>query len=79
MERHRNGVKKRDEELRFFVVDEKNALKNLKQKCDMIRFLSSERTTPATAQRTPWREERIEAGRAGQEATEAIPEKEGKM
>ena len=41
--------KKRDEELRVSAVDEKNPLKNFKQRCDMIRFLSSERTTLATA------------------------------
>lgn len=43
--RDRKGVGNKEKALRFSVVYGKNPLKKLKQRCDMIRFLSSERTT----------------------------------
>ena len=44
----------------------------------MIRCLSSERITLERAWRRAWMRERTKAGRAGQEATEAIPAKREK-
>lgn len=60
----RNEKKKKDMELKFSVVYEKNPLKNFRQRCDIIRFLSSERTTLARAW-TAWRRERTEARGTG--------------
>lgn len=48
METQKRNEKKRYG-LKFSVVYEKNPLKNFKQRCDIIRFLLSERTTLARA------------------------------
>lgn len=38
---------KRSKEIRFSTVDEKDLLKYFKQRCDMVRFFSSEKITMA--------------------------------
>lgn len=62
--RHGKGMEERDAKLKFSVVCEKNPLKNFKQRCDIIKFLSSEKTTLARAW-TARRRERTEAGGTG--------------